>query len=137
MFFCWQNLWEKFIDQPINGIGFCSVRLVDEIAIEHAKRTGHAESGSSWLGVLSMTGILGGSSVIIILISTIHSLQKVILLDRLRGSYLVGILIFFIMHMCAEGYIFSAGSMAFFIFWLLIGTIQAESMKTQDIYLTE
>ncbi len=123
----WDALWDTFKSNPIIGIGFATIELDDgSEGSAFTKRTGQIESGSSWLSVLSMTGIIGGLSMLSILIQSVHTLWLIIQFNRLRGAFLCGILTFFCIHMCAEGYIFSAGSMAFFIFWLLLGTIQAE-----------
>ena len=50
-----------------------------------------------------------------------------------EAGLLLSLLIFYLIHMCAEGYIFAAGSFAFFYFWLLLGTIQAYSIQQSDL----
>ena len=124
----WQSLWETFKSNPITGIGFATIDATqDSMRIGNTSPSGQIEPGSSWLSVLSMTGLLGATAILSILLCTFKRLIVIVKHQRLRGAYLAGCLTFFILHMNAEGYIYSAGSTAFFIFWLLLGTIQAEA----------
>lgn len=113
----WGNRIAEFKSSPIFGIGFASVdsRNVDDY-------DGHTiEPGSSWLGVLSMTGMIGGISVLGLIIRCYVLLGKRI--KSCESVLLLSLLNTLIVHMMTEGYIFAAGSILFFVFWLLVGVI--------------
>ena len=125
----WQVHWESFKTSPIFGIGFSSSS--DDGNID--TQTGHVESGSSYLTILECTGILGGLSFVLVLLTAWQSLLKLKKKSSKEAGLLLSLLIFYLIHMCAEGYIFAAGSFAFFYFWLLLGTIQAYSIQQSDL----
>ena len=113
----WGNRIAEIKSSPIFGIGFASV---DSHNVgDYDGRT--IEPGSSWLGVLSMTGMIGGISVLglitrcyVFLSRRIKCYESILLLSLLNTL---------IVHMMSEGYIFAAGSVLFFVFWLLVGVI--------------
>lgn len=104
------NEWE---DSPVFGIGFCSVSKEDAIGVG-----GLIEPGSSWLAVLSMTGSIG---FILFCILYIRALNNVMRIRLAYSALLAAVLIFFGLHMIAEGYIYSAGSFLCYFVWLSIG----------------
>ncbi|EJF08304.1 o-antigen polymerase family protein [Pontibacter sp. BAB1700] len=115
----WKSRVDEFLTSPLYGIGFASI---DPILTTHGfdKETGTIEPGSSWLVALSMTGLLG--FVILIILLGLNLRFIIYSHDSQASLALIGsFLSFFIVHMMAEGYIFSAGSGLFFLFWLMLG----------------
>ena len=113
---------EEFISSPIVGIGFCTVNPnLDNVNREN----GQIEPGSSWLAIASMTGIFGLLVMIPLCISSLKKARS-IKDDFWRGA-LSGMMIFFILHMMVEGYIFAPKSFLSLIFWLLISIIEGKT----------
>lgn len=114
----------EFKKSPIYGVGFASVDT--SINDKFNEEGGTIEPGSSWLVVLSMLGLLGSFPMFFLLFSYL----KFLFYDKVwivNSSFLGGLLVLMVVHMMAEGYVFSAGSGLFFIFWLIMGLI--EQMK--------
>lgn len=129
----WQRRIMEFERSPIIGVGFASedIMLSDNVnAMMLEKLRGGVEPGSSWLAILSMTGILGFIPVFIIFINNYLSILKE-KRNRLWYAYLGGILTLFTLHMFAEGYIFAFGGILFFYLWLLLGVIQITKIEYQ------
>jgi len=119
----WKKNWESFIRNPIFGVGFASIEVEPGTPAQgFSEHRGQVETGNSWLTVLSMTGILGGICIASIMLKTAAQLRRIIRAKNHIGALLTGLLVFYCVHMCAEGYIFAGGSVAFFNFWLLMGT---------------
>lgn len=104
---------DEFYNSPVYGVGFCAINPDGKDDFNHL--TGTIEPGSSWLAVLSMSGIVG---FIFFLIIMIQSYRNVF---RNQNYKLLGLLSFFTIHMLVEGYIFSAGNVITFILWITIG----------------
>lgn len=109
----WEDRLGEFESSPIWGIGFCSVKEINSTNL-----TGLIEPGSSWLALLSMTGIFG----LLLFLNLIVSL-KFGLRESTYNNYLLSYGLFFMIHFVAEGYVFASGSILFFCFWLLLGLI--------------
>ena len=124
----WKEHWKSFTTSPIFGIGFASSSEDANVDTQ----TGHVESGSSYLTILETTGILGGISFLFVLLTAFQSLLTMKRKSIKESGLLAALLVFFLIHMCAEGYVFAAGGFAFFIFWLLLGTTQAYESKTLE-----
>lgn len=111
------DLWERglndFMTSPIFGVGFCATTNLEGITT-----SGRLESGSSWINVFSMLGIMGGLIVVAIFIRVFSYLIK---RKDDFASVLSGIMVLFVIHMFAEGYIFAGGSFLAFLLWLSIG----------------
>lgn len=119
----WNSRISEFRSSPVFGVGFASVDItVDQ---RYNELDGQIEPGSSWLALLSMTGLLGFMSIFIFILRTYNYLYK-IKIDRSKFAYFGGLLTFFILHMFAEGYITAAGNTLFFYFWLLMGVIEGD-----------
>jgi O-antigen ligase len=117
----WEMRVSEFEASPIVGVGFASVDT--KINTKFDEEGGQVEPGSSWLAILSMTGLLGFIPILILVIKNIFFVfkdQK----DPAKSALLGGMLFLFIVHMLAEGYALSAGSGLFFLFWLTMGTIE-------------
>lgn len=105
--------FSEFKKSPIVGIGFASIDPDGQD--DYDMVTGTIEPGSSWLAILSMTGIVGMILFIGIIVYSYYTI-------KFTDSYLLpSLLFFFIIHMMAEGYVFSSGNTIGFILWLVIG----------------
>lgn len=110
----WTARITEFKSSPIYGIGFASIDdRLDDIGIG-----GVVEPGSSWLGILSMTGIIGLILVVIILIKPFQFLRAH---PTPYNALLLGLLVFICTHMASEGYIYAGGSPLCFTAWLIFG----------------
>lgn len=104
----------EFTSSPIFGIGYASVdNNFDEVGMG-----GVVEPGSSWLAILSMTGIIGFILFIAILRKPFQYLKSH---PTPYNALLMGLLAFICTHMISEGYIFAGGSSLCFIAWLIFG----------------
>ncbi|ROS85477.1 O-antigen ligase domain-containing protein [Muribaculaceae bacterium Isolate-039 (Harlan)] len=114
----WMHRVEEFGTEPIFGIGFASVDLkYDE---EYDSRTGVIEPGTSWLAILSMTGIFGAGCFLAIFVPTIVKLYRMsIIIDDAQLCF--ALLSVFVFHMITEGYIFAGGNFLCIMFWLTLG----------------
>ncbi|MUP44556.1 hypothetical protein E0K83_02195 [Gramella sp. BOM4] len=126
--FLWESRILEFERSPVYGIGFGSVDTT--LNDKFNKEEGTIEPGSSWLVVLSMVGLLGFIPLIILILKLFVFIHKN---ENLQSdlALLGALLTFYLVHMFAEGYIFSAGSGLFFMFWLTLGIIY--QLKKQQI----
>jgi len=132
----WEARLREFESSPLIGVGFASVDPTLSETNAFDSTNGRVEPGSSWLAVLSMTGLAGFIPLVSLLLLQIANLlrrQTNSSDDTLYGA----LLFFFIVHMFAEGYIFSAGSGLFFYFWLLLGKIDASNYFDSNINKSE
>jgi membrane protein len=121
----WNTRLLEFKSSPCIGIGFASVSIQSRDGATFDQDSGRVETGSSWLSVLSMTGIFGFGAFMGLFVRAFGQLKKVGRNDLCHASYLSALLIFWCFHMMAEGYIFGAGGFLFFSVWLLLGCIDA------------
>jgi O-antigen ligase len=121
------NLWNarltEFSSSPIVGIGFASVNVDLNEEARFDEETGKVEPGSSWLAILSMTGILGFLFFFIMFVKYFLFIWKKANSNNIYLCLLGSLLVFYAIHMLGEGYIISSGSGLFFYFWLLLGVI--------------
>jgi len=122
----WDNRIAEFSSHPIFGVGFVSVDTNIESAFNSS--TGTVETGSSWLSIPSMTGIIGTIIMLIIIIKS-YLIAKLNIYCNKQASLIEALLCFFYIHMMAEGFIFSGGSFLCLMFWLFVGC--AYDMKNQ------
>lgn len=108
----------EFRMSPIIGIGFCTIDPSLDVV---NTSNGQIEPGSSWLELLSMTGLMG--FVIFIYIALKAMIQAWKIPDKLSSSLLVGFLCLFFVHMLAEGWILSPRAFLNFVFWLTVSCI--------------
>ncbi|MDD6889871.1 MAG: O-antigen ligase family protein [Bacteroidales bacterium] len=111
----WAQRIEEFKSSPIFGYGFASVDKAnkDNSVGMNGKSI---ESGSSWLSVLSMTGIIGFLIIMLIYSKSVISAYKFG-----KDPLLISILTLLSVNMFTEGYIFFGGSFLAFLFWITIG----------------
>ena len=111
----WENRIAEFSSSPLIGIGFSSV---GENSGDLDKNSGGVEPGTSWLAVLSMTGIIGFLFVFSFFFKAyrinLNSLQR-------DAPLLMSLLAFISIHMMGEGYIYAAGNPTCVIAWLIVG----------------
>lgn len=116
----WEHRLIEFSDNPIFGIGFSS--MDPQYSKEFDKVTGVMEPGSSWLVILSQTGLVCAIIIFGVVIKVFRSLYK--LATKQKQAYsalLLAILSFFTVHFIAEGYIYAAGSFLCLMFWTTLG----------------
>lgn len=133
LFFSREQAWNarisEFAESPIIGIGFANVThyatLYDEEVVEFTQYERGFEPGSSWLCVLSNTGIVG----FLIMAAWNLKLIKTVRRRRLSGDAVAAglgaMLLFFLVSGCFEGWVLFAGSIFFFLYWLLTSCILA------------
>lgn len=126
----WNARIEEWKDSPIYGIGFAAVSDRDEIGYN-----GIVEPGSSWLALLSMTGIIGFGLFLAIFI---RAIKRTLMTNTPIGALIGGILVMSGVHMVAEGYIHAGGSFNCFMVWLAIGcATYYNPEEEQENYATE
>jgi len=101
------------------GVGFAALRY--EKSAKGPMEKGTIEPGSSYLAILSMTGLLGAISFLLLMLPMLSpsNLRKA----SQVSVYPIACLMFFAIHFVGEGYIFAAGSVQNVIFWLVCGVL--------------
>lgn len=116
----WEHRIEEFSEYPVFGYGFCAVDTDNHG--EYMPSTGVVEPGSSWLAILSMTGIVGAACFILLLWSAVSKLYHEYNSEDDPWALLyLGILTVFAVHFIAEGYVFAGGGALCFLFWFFFG----------------
>jgi len=116
----WNHRLEEFSEYPVFGYGFVAINT-DNYG-EYMASSGIIEPGSSWLAIMSMTGILGFTCFATMLFSTVSKLYRLKVQDEDKWALLhLGILTVFALHFVAEGYVFSGGGALCFLFWFFFG----------------
>lgn len=123
-----QSLWEgrlvEFKDHPVLGIGFCASSINDTLSVDLS--SGRVETGSSWLMIFSMLGLIGACLLFPIFFKAFSAVFK----RRDDLSFvLCGVLTLFFVHMFAEGYVFAGGSFLAFMLWLTVGVAMDSKYK--------
>lgn len=124
----WQQRIREFQSNPFCGIGFS--RLEEGKTGSQVSADGKIESGSSWLLILSSTGIMGILAVMFLLNQTLKQLSRIRQNDF--GNLLTALSVFWALEMCAEGFVFASGSFLFFLFWSLMGAIQGAAAEHKE-----
>lgn len=106
---------QEFASSPLWGVGFSAI---DPKFKDKYSSNGTIEPGSSWLAVLSMTGIIG---FLLFLRSFVRSILVVFRQRDDESQLLFSCLLLFSVHMIAEGYIFAIGNPLCYFFWLILG----------------
>ena len=91
--------------------------------------TGTTETGSSWLALLSMTGLIGFSIFCSIFFPIVRLLKTKALKTRTSGeaALLLPLVAIFFTTMFTEGYVLAGGSFFCYFFWLLLGVSYSET----------
>lgn len=112
----WENRMEEFKENPVLGIGFCSVDLRNT---EDYNTAGGVEPGSTHLSVLSMTGILGFIPYMLLLAGAYLCVRREASpVAKLRMSFFLAMAA----HATVEGYGLYAGGFLCFMYWFVIGS---------------
>ncbi len=132
-----EELWEQrmveFKSSPFWGIGFSSVST-NALTGSTFADDGKVETGSSWLSILSMTGIFGFIAFFGVYLSALKRAWKLCRSTPLLSGFLLSVLCFWTIHMVAEGYIYAGGSPLFFCVWLVFGVICGVSNNKKLAY---
>ena len=116
----WQARWQEFRRSPIFGVGFQHA----EGAGGARSLTGGVEPGSSYLAILSMTGVVGAAGFAILGSGLLHTLsQQWKLLNWKTRQLLAPWCTLFLLQMVFEGYLMGVGSWLCLMFWLCVGTL--------------
>lgn len=116
----WEHRIEEFSEYPVFGYGFVAIDTKN--IGEYMPSTGIIEPGSSWLAILSMTGIAGMACFLTMFLPTCSRLYNLFRYDDDKLALLhLAILAVFSIHFMAEGYVFSGGGALCFLFWFFFG----------------
>lgn len=115
----WNNRIKEFKHDPLFGCGFAAMDINSHG--DYNPQSGIVEPGSSWLFVLSTTGIVGFSILAGMFLTVLFKICRHADLQIQQYNLYIGIMSFFMIHLLIEGYIFAGGSYLCFIFWLLFG----------------
>lgn len=130
----WTHRMDEFSEYPIFGYGFCAIDT--HCYGEYMPSTGIVEPGSSWLAILSMTGLVGMACFLALLLPTIIRLYRKVNREADRWALLhLGILAVFLVHFIAEGYVYAAGGALCFLFWFFFGCAASYAQSSQTAYL--
>jgi O-antigen ligase len=117
----WQARWDEFMSSPITGVGFASA-WTDTVGVDEL--TGTVETGSSYLAVLSMTGLAGGTACVLFVAALgcrVGASRR--RLTRRQLLEFCGLGAFWAVHLGAEGYIYAVSSLPGLTFWLWLGCL--------------
>lgn len=125
----WIGRINEFIDNPLFGYGFSRIYISDSNLIFNLR--GNIEPGSSWLAILSMTGIFGFFSFALLYFKMVH---KSLFEGKIYSNihYLIfSLLISNAMYMIFEGSILSSGTLMFCFLWLVLGLSNEIKLKIE------
>ena len=118
---------DEFTSSPVIGIGFASVDPTGNDV--YNTQNGQIEPGNSWFAILAQIGIVGFG----IILSLFYSIFKYLWRNaNLYNSFLISLIIFFVLHFMAEGYGLASGSVLCFTAWLVLGC--ANDVRLLDKY---
>lgn len=130
----WNQRISEFEKSPLFGIGFSSVDTSNlSVGSTFDVENGRVETGSSWLSILSMTGLFGFLIFLGIYMNALKKAWQMNTHSSLLSSLFTALLSFWLIHMVAEGYIFAGGNSLAFLVWLTIGTIYGISNDYEQI----
>ncbi len=117
----WQDRLDEFRSSPWLGVGFASAW---EATKGFDENSGAVETGSSYIAMLSMTGLSG----IIAFGLLMSNLLRRFWVQRTRLTQEVhlqvaGMTAFWLVHLGAEGYIYASGSVLGLSFWSWMGCV--------------
>ena len=132
----WEHRMEEFSEYPVFGYGFVAIDTKN--IGEYMPSTGIIEPGSSWLAILSMTGVAGMACFLSMFLSTCSKLYTLFRYDDDKLALLhLGILAVFSIHFIAEGYVFSGGGALCFLFWFFFGCAYSFARNPIEYSLTD
>lgn len=107
--------WNEFNSSPLMGVGFASI---NPNGGDDYGEDGTIEPGSSHMAVLSMTGIVGVSCYLVLIIFAYSCVKGE---DDTNARFRKGLLIAMLLHGCWEGYVFSGGGFLCLLYWIVVG----------------
>lgn len=122
----WADRVDEFISSPLFGIGYTTQKSFSADNQEEIISTGRTEPGSSWLSLLSQTGIL---SFLLVIYFNAQIYRRIIRNNAKNSTkysdqyLLLSILTFLNIHGLAEGWILYPGSTICFAYWLISGLV--------------
>jgi len=123
----WKQRLKEFNDSPVFGVGFASEEN-KVVNIRKINKSGKIEPGSTYLMILSMTGLAGVISMLFFFSKILFD-KKFWKVTTTKEIYKLAVLGFFLIHFLAEGYLFASGALMAFVFWTLIGSIYPYPLK--------
>jgi O-antigen ligase len=117
----WEARWEEFTASPVTGVGFAAA-WTDTVGVD--AETGAVETGSSYLAILSMTGIVGAAACLILIGNTcwrVFRHRRRLTRQQQLEFWSMGA--FWAVHLGAEGYIYAVSSLLGLTFWLWLGQV--------------
>ncbi len=136
----WATRMEEIRRYPILGVGCFSVDTSieedDTYYNPYNVLMGTVELGSTYLGVMSQTGILGMIGFVAILVMALWRCWKTMKeTDSLIPLWLLSVFAALAVHMVVEGYATHAGSMQCIFLWLLLSCMMmpAETMEEEEV----
>lgn len=115
----WEARVAEFKSSPLVGVGFAAVDLNNAKAMDDTNAdSGVVETGSSWLCIFSMTGLIGALLLLPLFFTAFMTAWRS---HAQYASVVVGMLVLFYVHMLAEGYALAGGSFLAFCLWLSVG----------------
>lgn len=119
-----EERFSEIRNSPIFGIGFSAIDKKHGVS-----STGTIEPGSSWLAVLSMTGIIGFLFVIFLFVKGFNSCDQ----NTFQLLLLRPLIVFWAVHMIIEGYFYAAGSSLCFMSWLVLGVANDAKLANKKV----
>ena len=126
----WNARLQEFGSSPLYGIGFGTSPAVKIVIKADDKeddnwyyRNYTTEPGSSWLNLLSTTGIVGFLLISLFNLRLLRHLWRNRFADIHVFYFLIGLLTAMWLHGCFEGGLLYAGNPKFFFYWLLTAII--------------
>lgn len=117
----WEARWDEFNYSPVTGVGF-SYGWLDTAGVNEDLSS--VEAGSSYIAVLSMTGLVGAGGCMLLALTVAlrfwRHAKKFSYAARMEIASMAG---FWFVHLGAEGYIFAVGSLMGMIFWLWLARV--------------
>lgn len=126
----WSARWREFSNNPLFGVGIGQgFGGEDAGVVIDAAGNINVEPGSSYLALLSMTGVVGTACFAYLIIRTFFQIWRQKSRLNLMEMLIIGVFLSF--HMVSEGWIYAVGSPFCFLFWLWLGhsTDQLESQQ--------
>lgn len=114
----WEDRLLEIEYSPVLGIGFANIYVTDNSKIDF--ETGTYESGSGWLTVLSMIGLLGFSTILLLFFRNFKYIAYFARRKERDFILFSSYVVFFSIHLLVEGYIFGVGGPLFIFLWLSV-----------------
>jgi O-antigen ligase len=122
----WAARMDEFQDKPLVGVGIGMGYVMKRSGVlQDESGKVNIEPGSSYLAILSMTGLFGAIGFLLVIVRLFRLYLKVnVPRSDPRLSEALAIIAFFSIHLGAEGYIFAVGNSLCLFFWLALGRVQ-------------